>query len=85
MGSGNSKDQLRSSIIDELITADSWFALVPERDIVKVFSCTDRDTLKRALVTMMLKEEQYASVIVDAMEEYVRVMSFREINTINLN
>lgn len=85
MGSGNSKDQLRSSIIDELITADCWFALVPERDKVKVFSYTDRETLKKALVTMMLKEEQYASVIVDAMEEYVRAMSFREINTINLN
>ena len=85
MGGKSSKDQLRSSIIDELITANSWFALVPEREKVKVFSCTDRDTLKRGLVTIMLKEDDYASVVIDAVEEYVRIMRIREMKTINLN
>lgn len=67
-----SKDSLRSSVIDELITADNWFTLVKDEERVKLFSCTTPQILKSSVVTLMLQEEQYASLFIDAVDEYVK-------------
>ena len=70
--SNRSKDSLRSSVIDELITADNWFTIVRDGEKVKLFSCTTPQILKSSIVTLMLQEEQYASLFVDAVGEYVK-------------
>lgn len=70
--SNRSKDNLRSSVIDELITADNWFTIVRDEEKVKLFSCTTPQILKSSIVTLMLQEEQYASLFVDAFGEYVK-------------
>lgn len=67
-----SKDSLRSSVIDELITADNWFTLVKDEERVKLFSCTTPQILKSSVVTLMLQEEQDASLFIDAVDEYVK-------------
>lgn len=67
-----SKDSLRSSVIDELITADNWFTIVKDEEKVKLFSCTTPQILKSSIVTLMLQEEQYASLFVEAVGEYVK-------------
>lgn len=66
------KDRLRSNVIDELITADNWFTLIKDNEKVKLFSCTSPQILKASLVTLMLQEKEYASLVVDAVEEYVK-------------
>lgn len=66
------KDRLRSNVIDELITADNWFAIIKDEEKVKLFSCTSPQILKASLVTLMLQEKEYASLVVDAVEEYVK-------------
>lgn len=70
--SNRSKDSLRSSVIDELITADNWFTIVRDEEKVKLFFCTTPQILKSSIVTLMLQEEQYASLFVDAVGEYVK-------------
>lgn len=86
MGSQTEKDKLRSSVIDELISAKNWFTLVTDENKVKVFSCTDAPTLKRGIVNIMLQEPAYASLFVDAVGDYVSIMRRREIKKgISLN
>lgn len=86
MESQTEKDKLRSSVIDELISAKNWFTLVTDENKVKVFSCTDAANLKREIVNIMLQEPCYASLFVDAVGDYVSIMRRREIkNGISLN
>ena len=61
--SNRSKDNLRSSVIDGTITADNWFTIVRDEEKVKLFSCTTPQILKSSIVTLMLQEEQYASLL----------------------
>ena len=72
MPNKRSKDGLRSSVIDELITADNWFTLVKEEEKVKLFSCTTPQILKASIVTLMLQDEHFASLFVDAVDEFVK-------------
>lgn len=86
MKSQRKKDKLRSSVIDELITAKNWFTLVTDENKVKVFSCTEPTDLKRGIVNIMLQEPCYASLFVDAVGDYVSIMKRREIKKgISLN
>lgn len=86
MESQTEKDKLRSSVIDELISAKNWFTLVTDENKVKVFSCTDAVNLKRGIVNIMLQEPCYASLFVDAVGDYVSIMKRREIKKgISLN
>lgn len=86
MESQTEKDKLRSSVIDELISAKNWFTLVTDENKVKVFSCTDAANLKRGIVNIMLQEPCYASLFVDAVGDYVSIMKSREIKKgISLN
>lgn len=86
MESQTEKDKLRSSVIDELISARNWFTLVTDENKVKVFSCTDASNLKRGIVNIMLQEPCYASLFVDAVGDYVSIMKRREIKKgISLN
>jgi len=86
MAYNSEKNKLRSKVIDELISADNWFTLVTAEDKVKVFSCTDPNKLKRGLVNMMLQEQCYANLLVDAVGDYVNIMRKRELRKgISLN
>lgn len=53
MESQTEKDKLRSSVIDELISAKNWFTLVADENKVKVFSCTDAANHKRGIVNII--------------------------------
>lgn len=72
MPNNRDKNSLRSNVIDELITADNWFTLVKDEEKVKMFSCTTPQILKASIVTLMLQEEHFASLFIDAVEEYVK-------------
>ncbi len=86
MAKENKKDELRSNVVSELITADNWFALVAGDKGVKMFTCTDPATLKKGIVTVMMHNQEFASVFIQAIEEYVQIMNRRELlNSINLN
>ncbi len=79
------KDRLRSNVIDELITADNWFTLIKDNEKVKLFSCTSPQILKASLVTLMLQEKEYAALMVDAVEEYVKRRTKSELFRISKN
>ncbi len=79
------KDRLRSNVIDELITADNWFTLIKDKEKVKLFSCTSPQILKASLVTLMLQEKEYAALMVDAVEEYVKRRTKSELFRISKN
>ncbi len=79
------KNRLRSNVIDELITADNWFTLIKDNEKVKLFSCTSPQILKASLVTLMLQEKEYAALMVDAVEEYVKRRTKTELFRISKN
>ncbi len=79
------KDRLRSNVIDELITADNWFTLIKDNEKIKLFSCTSPQILKASLVTLMLQEKEYAALMVDAVEEYVKRRTKSELFRISKN
>ncbi len=83
--SAKEKDRLRSNVIDELITADNWFTLIKDNEKVKLFSCTSPQILKASLVTLMLQEKEYAALMVDAVEEYVKRRTKSELFRISKN
>ena len=86
MSKFSKKDNLRAGVISELINADNWFTLVAGEKGVKMFTCTDPVVLKREIVTVMMHQPDFASVFIDAIEEYVKVMEKRELlNNFNLN
>lgn len=71
------KDELRSNVIDELITADNWFTVVKEDNKVKLFTCTDAPTMRGIFLTLMTQEPGIARVIVASVKDYL--------NTVNCN
>lgn len=86
MSQQTNKEKLKSDLIGELIGADNWFAFVAGKESVKLFSYNDPCTPKRAIVTIMLQERNYAGMIVDAVNEYVQIMKKRELtNHISMN
>lgn len=86
MSKFSKKDNLRAGVIGELINADNWFTLVAGEKGVKMFTCTDPVLLKREIVTVMIQQQDFASVFIDAIGEYVRIMEKRElIKNFNLN
>lgn len=86
MSKFSKKDNLRANVISELINADNWFTLVAGEKGVKMFTCTNPAILKREIVTVMIQQPDFASVFIDAIEEYVRIMEKRGlVNNFNLN
>lgn len=69
----NSKiDGLRSGIIDELIDADNWFAVVKTDKKVKVFANTSPEMLANSLTTLMVNEDTFAQTIIRALNGYCK-------------
>lgn len=86
MEENDNKDKLRSTLIEELLTASNWFTLVAGEEGMRLFTCVDSRTLTREFTTIMLQQPDFAKVIIESLEEYVRIMNERElIKNINMN
>ena len=63
----------RAHLIDALIDAPHWFAVIVEGEDARIFSNIKASTMESAILTMMVQDPMFMEILTHAMESYVKL------------